>query len=317
MNKNLFKMSVRMWTYLLLTVTAIFTISAGAAAQNLKTRNVEKTEKKEITFLPQPGQLTKQSFEPRTYRTITVINQNPTPSDVDFMAFDSNGKLVGVETVTVNSGESSKIDLENLFPKLALNELSRVETQTTVRAPDWDPNSFKSGPGSENAYQLPVGFFSQRQSPWNAYQIGFCNDTIHNLGCAITSIAMAMTPVVVNLDPGVLNTYLKNYGGYPPNDCIVYWDIADEIDGPGGFQYYGQSTVGTAANMKSLIDSGKFSVIKSTRFYSHYAVVIGYKNNGTVLSDFYYLDPWDTTATFRYIGDYSWTGSSSKIHRYK
>jgi hypothetical protein len=303
-------------------IAVFLTVSANVSAQNIKTDNIEdiavqSLEVKEVVEInPQAGQITRQTIEMPSQRTLSVGNSNATPVDVDLSAFDLKGKEVGRETIRIKAGDNLTTTLGNVFSQLALNELSVVEIQTSVLSAKAEPGSQFSGQATENAYQLPVGFFSQRQSPWNSYMLGNCSgDTIGSSGCAITSIAMAMTPVVTNLDPGVLNDYLKNNGGYV-QDCLVVWANAAGIDGSGGFTYYGSSTVGSAANLKSLIDSGKFSVVKSTRFSSHYGVIIGYINNGTALSDFYYLDPWDLTAQFHYVGD-GWVSSSSLIQRYR
>lgn len=321
MYKKLSQASIRVLVSLSVVV-AFLTMSANVPAQNIKTDKIERIvvgsleSKKLVEITPRAGQTTRQVIEMPAHPTLSVVNNNETPADVDLSAFDLQGKEVGRETIRVNPGDSLKLRLETVFPQLTLYILSAVEIQTSVLSSKAEPGSQLSGQGTENAYQLAVGFFSQRQSPWNGYMLGTCSgDTIGSSGCAITSIAMAMTPVVTNLDPGVLNTYLKNNGGYA-SGCLVIWANAAGIDGSGGFTYYGSSTVGSAANLKSLIDSGKFSVVKSTRFSSHYGVIIGYINNGTALSDFYYLDPWDLTAQFRYVGD-GWVSSSSVIHRYK
>lgn len=320
MNEKIFQTSVRTLFYVSIMIVLFSAISANVAAQNILAvkmdnfdiASLENAEVVEIT--PKAGQITRQTIDMPAQRTLSVVNYNLTSADVDLSAFDLKGLEVGRETITVKAGEHLQITLGKVFSALPLNGLSIVEIQTSVLSTKADPNF--SGQGTENAYQLPVGFFSQRQSPWNNYQLGTCSgDTIGSSGCAITSIAMAMTPVVTNLDPGVLNSYLTNNGGYA-SGCLVKWANAAGIDGAGGFQYYGSSTVSSAANLKSLIDSGKFSVVKSTRFSSHYGVIIGYINNGGALSDFYYLDPWDLTAQFRYVGD-GWVGSSSVIHRYK
>jgi hypothetical protein len=314
MFEKIFKPGARAAGHASLLAVFFLTISSiSVPAQNSRPDVNEKSGV--VEFTPRAGQITKQVIELPAERAISVVNHNATPVNVDLVAFDLEGKEAGRETIRVDAGKSTGFLLGTVFSNLALDKLSDVEIQASVLSPRWDPSSFTSTQET-NALQLPVGFFSQHQSPWYSYQLGTCpSDTIGSSGCAITSIAMAMTSSVTNLDPGVLNTYLKNNGGYA-SGCLVIWDSADEIDGPGGFQYYGSGTVGSAANMKSLIDSGKFSVVKSTRFLSHFVVVIGYANSGTALSDFYYLDPQDISATFHYIGD-GYVSSSSVTHIYK
>lgn len=311
----------RLTAYLVIAVLMLTTASANLSAQNAETNGADKSiaaadGRNVLEITPRSGSVMKQIIPMPARPVLNVFNSNAAATDIDLLAFDMKGKEIGRETITVRANETLKISLEEIFSKVLLGELSVIELQTSVLSEKADPSIFNAGENSAGAYQLSVGFFSQRQSPWNTYQLGTCpSDTIGSSGCAITAIAMAMTPVVTNLDPGVLNTYLKNNGGYA-SGCLVRWSNAAGIDGSGGFQYYGSSTVGSAANMKSLIDSGKFSVVKSARFSSHYGTVIGYVNNGTSLSDFYYLDPWDLTAQFRYIGD-GFVSSSSAIQIYK
>lgn len=268
------------------------------------------------------GQLTKTQVESPGYGDmVSVINNADSPADVDFVAVDAQGNEAARETEVVGPNGKAKFILRDLFPELAFGDLSTIYVQSSVRPAGNDGETFKSyGNVLPNALQLSVAFFSQRDPRWANNQLGTCyGTTISQAGCAISSIAMAGARSVYNFNPATLNTYLTKNGGYS-GGCNVYWASPANIDGSGGFTYVGTGvgTVSSAANLKSLIDGSKFPVARSYRFTSstHYVVIIGYYNQGSVLSDFYYLDPWDTSAVFRRVND-GWVTAGSAIHIYK
>jgi len=295
----------------------VTTFSSQVVAQNIETGKIEKIntkfdgKKEVIEITPKVSQVIKQTIETPSRYTLSVINYNITPADVDLVAFDLEGNEVGRETVTVAAGENTKINIRKIFGGQSLKNLSTVDVQSFVRTVDYDANTY--GYAYANALQLPVAFFSQRDSRWSGNKMGTCSgtkSTIGEIGCTITSIAMAGAARVSNFNPASLNSYLSTkdkYGnptGYS-GGCNVVWKAPENIDGPNGFLYFNSGYVVSASNLKSLIDAGKFPVTKSIRFpkSTHWVVIVGYKNTGSKLSDFYYLDPWDTSAIFHYIGD--------------
>lgn len=270
------------------------------------------------TLVANAGQVTRTQVEsPKINGEVKVVNRGNAPSDVDFVAADKEGKEVARETVVVDPKLTANFSLQNIFPQLTLGDLSTIHIQASVRPTAGRDPVYKGGGGvTPQAAQLAVAFFSQRDSRWSGNQLGTCSGTtIGSAGCAISAIAMAGARSVTNFNPASLNTYLTNNLGYA-SGCLVIWSAAANIDGPGGFTYIGTGSVTSAANLKSLIDGNKFPIATSARFSSHFGIIIGYDNQGTALSDFYYLDPWDTSAVFRRVND-SWVTASSGTRIYQ
>ena len=289
-----------------------------AAAVNSPALAQRALRENTTTLIAHAGQITKTQVEsPNSNNQVHVINQTNSVSDVDFTAVDTEGNEVARETVEVGAKLSGQFTLQDLFPKLVFSNLSTIDVQVSTRPAEGDHSASKDKDLiTPQAAQLAVAFFSQRDPRWSGDQLGTCSGTtIGSAGCAITAIAMAGARSVSNFNPASLNTYLRNSGGYS-SGCLVIWSAAANIDGSGGFTYYGTGSVSSAANLKSLIDGNKFAIAKSARFSSHFGIIIGYYNQGTTLSDFYYLDPWDTSAVFRRVGD-GWVTASSATRIYQ
>jgi len=302
----------------LLTSLVIVCALLISAAVNSPARAQRALRENTTTLIAHAGQLTKTQVEsPTSNNQVQVINQTNSVSDVDFTALDTEGNEVARETVEVGAKLSGQFTLQDLFPKLVFSNLSAIDVQVSTRPAQGDHAAGKDKDLiTPQAAQLAVAFFSQRDPRWSGDQLGTCSGTtIGSAGCAITAIAMAGARSVSNFNPASLNTYLRNNGGYS-SGCLVIWSAAANIDGSGGFTYYGTGSVTSAANLKSLIDGNKFAIAKSARFSSHFGIIIGYDNLGTTLSDFYYLDPWDTSAVFRRVGD-GWVTASSATRIYQ
>lgn len=256
------------------------------------------------------GQITKLRLEaPGANSVVKITNYAATDADIDFVAIDTNGGEVSCATVVVGPNSKKKLKLRKVFPESLFDELSSIQVQSSVR-------SSVGGDFATQALQLPVAFFSQRNSQWSGNQLGTCSGTtIGSSGCAISCIAMAGAHVVVNCNPATVNSYMTNNGGYA-SGCLAIWAQAANMDGGGGFTWIGTGSVSSAANLKSQIDSGRYPIATSARFSSHFGIIIGYNGTGAALSDFYYLDPWDTSAVFRTVGD-GWvtSGSSTRIYQ--
>ncbi len=291
------------------------TVEAAVAAQ--------KSDHDSLTTLRAfAGHITKTEVEsPQSYDLIKVVNNSSGFADVDLMALDNEGNEVGRETVTVEPKLEKLFNLQNIFPDLSFTDVSVIEVQSSVRPIDSESVTRKYQTLGIAAAQLPIAFFSQRNSPWSGNTLGTCNTTIGKQGCAVACVAMAGARSVYNFNPGTLNTYLKknNNAGYQ-DGCSIIWGAAANIDGSGGFTFITTGNVGSAANLKSLIDGNKFVIAKSLRFSSinqpHWGIIYRYEGYGTKLSDFVYLDPWDLTATFRRVND-GWITATSQTRIYR
>ncbi|MGH9764317.1 MAG: hypothetical protein ACREAC_26070, partial [Blastocatellia bacterium] len=254
-----------------------------------------------------------QMERPNDSSAIRVSNPTRSDADIDFVAIDSDGNEVGRATKVVGPQVRVQFTIRTVFPDLSLSGLSAVQIQSSVRPPE----DLAIGKGRiRPMLQLSVAFFSQVDPRWSGNQLGTCSGTtIGSAGCAISCIAMAGAHEVSNFNPASLNTYLTNNGGYQ-GGCLVVWGAAANIDGSGGLTYLGTGSVSSAANLKSQLDSGHYLIATSARFSSHFGIIIGYNGAGTNLSDFYYLDPQDSSAVFRAVGD-GWVTASSTTHVYQ
>ena len=59
------------------------------------------------------------------------------------------------------------------------------------------------------ARSLPIAFFSQANPSWANHKVGASGKTIKQIGCAMTSVAMAAASKMTNMTPGTLNAYLS------------------------------------------------------------------------------------------------------------
>ncbi|MEI6752631.1 MAG: C39 family peptidase [Paludibacter sp.] len=148
---------------------------------------------------------------------------------------------------------------------------------------------------------INVPAFRQDGASWGANTLGTCTGcSLTTDGCAITCVAMLLKANGVNVDPGLLNTYLKNNSGYAYNpsgctgNCIIYWAVPTAYTGS-SMTYPNLSTTFNLATVKSEIDNGN-PVILQTKSGSitHYVVIKGYNNSGTSTSDFVVVDPLKT-----------------------
>jgi hypothetical protein len=268
------------------------------------------------TMVVNPNQLgTMELDSPTASDVITVSNQANSKADIDFIAIDGDGNEVGRETVLVNPNQTTIFALQDIFPGLPVGNLSVITVQASARPTENIQPSKDFKALALAARQLSIAFFSQRDSRWKYNKLGTCTSTIGSEGCAITCIAMAGARSVYNFNPATLNDYLTKNGGYS-SGCLVNWGVAAKIDGSGGFTYIGTGSVASASNLKKYIDSNQFVIAKSYRFSSgHWAIIYRYDNYGTKLSDFKYLDPWDTSATIRNVGD-GWVTATSTTRIY-
>jgi len=73
--------------------------------------------------------------------------------------------------------------------------------------------------------ELNVPRFAQADARWADDSLGSTDSTIGGEGCAVSSAAMVLAYYGVNVDPGILNTFLTNNEGYTPQGWL-YWEKA-------------------------------------------------------------------------------------------
>lgn len=68
--------------------------------------------------------------------------------------------------------------------------------------------------------ELPVSLFLQGDDSWGHDQLGTGSHTMGQVGCAVTSAAMIMKYYGLDTDPGRLNVFLRENGGYDENNDL-------------------------------------------------------------------------------------------------
>ncbi len=72
---------------------------------------------------------------------------------------------------------------------------------------------------------LPVQRFAQADPRWAEDELGPAPSTMGGEGCAVSSAAMVLAFYGQDIDPGRLNAFLSNSGGYTPQGWL-YWEKA-------------------------------------------------------------------------------------------
>lgn len=149
--------------------------------------------------------------------------------------------------------------------------------------------------GALNAEKLlNVQKYMQCDPNWGNNQLGNCAGmNLCAWGCAVTSMAMLLKSNGANVDPGTLNTWLRNNGGYDPT-CNIYWAQACLYPGTCCNMQYISSPAFSLSIIKSEIDQDDPVIVRVLLPAEHFIVVWGYTGNGTLESDFKVYDPLQT-----------------------
>ena len=95
--------------------------------------------------------------------------------------------------------------------------------------------------------------YKQCDSKWGNEQLGTSSNTICKAGCLMSSVAMALSGVGKNYNPGTLNTWLKGHGGYVSGDLFV-WASVNSL----GIKYVGKVA---NSNIASNLASGHIVIL--------------------------------------------------------
>ena len=133
------------------------------------------------------------------------------------------------------------------------------------------------------AQSQPSGVPNLKQcdGSWGSNNLGTCSYTICSAGCAITSVAMVFKYFGVDTDPGRLNTWLTNNGGFS-GGCYIIWSTAVNIGS--GFTYIGNP--GQDFNrLRSELDAGYPVIVEVNNNGQHFVVVTGYSGDTYYIND--------------------------------
>jgi len=153
---------------------------------------------------------------------------------------------------------------------------------------------------------LSVPLYSQSGQTWSSSIMQSCGSTINSAGCTLTSVAMVFKYYGVSIDPGQLNTKMG------ASACPLVYNDAVTKAGAGIVKSVSVtsptawSTVYSEA--RTAINAGKPYILGFRRADSstHFVVIKGYVNSGTVASDFSINDPaGGVTRSLSYYGSHT------------
>ena len=136
--------------------------------------------------------------------------------------------------------------------------------------------------------------YDQGDSRWSNFNLGFGSTTIGSHGCAVTSLAIALSctgqvPDINNFSPAVLNEALKANNGFDGD--LVYWNNSALREFVPTFTMSGDYSISINASPEEKIEilktvfeeSNRIGIIhiKNSEHYSHYVVLesINEENN--------------------------------------
>lgn len=143
-------------------------------------------------------------------------------------------------------------------------------------------------PKAEANFLAPM--YKQTDSRWSG-DIMAGNETIGDIGCAMTSIAMALkfkniTIYGADTTPKNLNSWLKSNSGYDSGGNI-YWESIEKLNSSRiTFQgrYYGGTTTSlSSATLRSYLDAGNKAIIAQVRNGTHWVLLRGH-NGGLIFA---------------------------------
>ena len=107
----------------------------------------------------------------------------------------------------------------------------------------------------------------QCDGSWGSDNLGTCSDTICSSGCAITSVSMFMAYRGYGGNPGTLNSWLRNNGGYA-SGCLIYWGKPDEL----GFTSFNGKQNPTYDTVCASVERGN-GIIANVNGGGHYVLI--------------------------------------------
>ncbi|PWT81277.1 MAG: hypothetical protein C5B44_04070 [Acidobacteria bacterium] len=132
---------------------------------------------------------------------------------------------------------------------------------------------------------LPVTHLRQNDPAWRSDTYDHSTNTIWGIGCAMTSLTMAMRFLGSPLDPGLLNSILIALGGY--SGTSVNWPVATNKGSGGDFKFHPNRTSSTTY-LDEVLCMG-FPIIVGVKLSGgvpkHFVIVIGKNGSDYTIND--------------------------------
>jgi len=199
-------------------------------------------------------------------------------------------------------GMNTRTALKKFQAKAAINKNGIVDTNSKNAIILWLKQGYSKNnpPAEDNRGEYQAGVkqmifpmvphYSQGDARWGSRVLGR-SSSISQQGCAISSIAMILSFYGRDADPGSLDVFLDNAGGYSGNS--VHWNAAAQFNRSGRkkLKYYRKT--GSEAKLVKIIkknirnnlptmarvDYGKDNDLK----YNHFVVCVGIADDGSIL----------------------------------
>lgn len=118
-------------------------------------------------------------------------------------------------------------------------------------------------------------YYSQCDANWAKQRLGFCDGyTICSAGCAMTSAAMLLSTKGINVNPGSLDEWLGDNGGYW-DGCDIIWSTIDKF---GVTAFQGLETAAEPEICNGL--SQGHGIIANVNNGGHWVLLTGCLGNG-------------------------------------
>jgi len=121
---------------------------------------------------------------------------------------------------------------------------------------------------------IDAAYYAQGDPEWGADKLGTTSDPLRNVGCTISSVAMASTALGYAISPGELNRRLIENGGYTDRGWLIWGNIPAATGRAVEAVVYDQPTFG---RIDAALKKGEFPIVK---FFlvggiPHWVMVVG------------------------------------------
>src|ERR1700677_4849326 len=150
-----------------------------------------------------------------------------------YVAFWSTKKQMRSSNITVSKAEQTLSPVTKALRKWGAYLFTGIAGVVIVLSAWYYYAGTRKIPSAGGVYffsrlVLPVQRFAQADARWAADELGPASSTMGEEGCAVSSAAMVLAFYGQDVDPGRLNAFLTNCGGYTPEGWL-YWEKAADF----------------------------------------------------------------------------------------
>jgi probable HAF family extracellular repeat protein len=209
---------------------------------------------------------------------------------------NDNGQIVGYSNKDTTSGEqhafiySSSGGMQDLNNLLAPSSGWTVSFAAAINNKGQIVGNGTNAVGQSHALLLTPVFskFSQNDSRWADEPLANGPLTIGDYGCAVSSLAMAITGAGIAQDPGTLNSLLEATGGFNKESAIIWEGAVNAVAGAAGTPGIKFNPV-RSADLDSTLEQGYPVIVRvSANNRSHFVVVTRKEGNTYSIVDPFY-----------------------------